>query len=269
MFGLWCIFSFTFVPNVVMVESSLKSLPKNDCPNENWCLTFGVDYLINWSNWLNDILATANIFLKWHPHSIGQLLLYYLILGPSNLISDFAHALLENRRICVVEEKYMQSVLHFFIITVAIYPKGRLSTKDSNQIVSFPIDIYLYILATMLFPHDTFLYDMHTRRYHFCIGIKMFFCVTQTFCWLKSTLIERKLSQSSWLVGIWSFVVLESITNFYPLASPKKNIYIYCLGACVFLYRYLCECQQISYWKKKSVIKKVIIIKIKISCQHI
>lgn len=251
MFGLWCIFSFTFVPNVVMVESSLKSLPKNDCPNENWCLTFGVDYLINWSNWLNDILAIANIFLKWHPHSIDQLLLYYLILGPSNLISDFAHALLENRRICVVEEKYMQSVLHFFIITVAIYPKGRLSTKDSNQIVSFPIDIYLYILATMLFPHDTFLYDMHTRRYHFCIGIKMFFCVTQTFCWLKSTLIERKLSQSLWLVGIWSFVVLESITNFYPLASPKKKIYIYCLGACVFLYRYLCECQQISYWKKK------------------
>lgn len=79
------------------------------------------------------------------------------------------------RRIYLEKGKYMQSIPQFFIIIVATYPKGKLSTKDSNQILSLPIDIYLYILATMLFPHDTFLYDMHTRRYHFCTAMKNVF----------------------------------------------------------------------------------------------
>ena len=65
--------------------------------------------------------------------------------------------LLENIILVYKEKaKYMQSILQFFIITVAAYPKGILSTKDSDPILSLPIDIYLYILATMLFPYDTF-----------------------------------------------------------------------------------------------------------------
>lgn len=56
----------------------------------------------------------------------------------------------------VEKAKYVQSILWFFIVRVAAYPKGKLSTEDSDQILSPLIDIYLYILATMLFPYDIF-----------------------------------------------------------------------------------------------------------------
>lgn len=78
--------------------------------------------------------------------------------------------------------KYMQSILQLFIITVAAYPKGKLSTEDSDQILSFPTDIYLYILATILFPYDTFLFDMPTRKYNFCPAIKIWGFEPPIFC---------------------------------------------------------------------------------------
>lgn len=105
--------------------------------------------------------------------------------------------LLENTILVYAEKaKYMQSILQFFIIMVAAYPKGKLSTKDSDQIFSPPIDIYLYILATMLFPYDTLLFDTHIRKYGCFTAIKICFCELPTFCWLRSTLTQRRPKQN-------------------------------------------------------------------------
>lgn len=41
----------------------------------------------------------------------------------------------------VEKAKSMQSILQFFIIAVAAYPKGKLSTEDADQMLSLPIDI--------------------------------------------------------------------------------------------------------------------------------
>lgn len=131
------------------------------------------------------------------PHSSTVLILFNFRDKHSQL------TLLENILLVYVEKaKYMQSVLQFFVITVAAYPKGKLSAKDSDQILSLPIDIYLYILATMLFPYDTFLYDMHTRKYHFCTGIKICFYEPPTFCWLRNTLTKRRPNQNGWILII-------------------------------------------------------------------
>lgn len=140
------------------------------------------------------------------------------------------------RRIYLEKRKYMQSIPQFFIITVATYPKGKLSTKDSDQILSLPIDIYLYILAAMLFPHDTFLYDMHTRRYHFCTAIKIcFLWATDIFCWLTRTLIEKRLNQTGVHLGISRFAPLASLTNFYPIVFPQNKIARVHVCLCIFI----------------------------------
>lgn len=53
--------------------------------------------------------------------------------------------MLENIILVYAEKaKYMQSIPWFFIITVAAYPKGKLSTKDSDQVLSSNWHLPLY-----------------------------------------------------------------------------------------------------------------------------
>lgn len=87
--------------------------------------------------------------------------------------------------------------------------------KSNSFLSNWHLPLYFsnYAISTWYI----FIWHAHKRIPFLCRN-KNAFCVTQTFCWLKSTLIERKLSQSD----LWeseTFVVLASITNFYPVAS--------------------------------------------------
>lgn len=186
--------------------SSLKSFPKNN--RSIITFIFGRGYLTDWGNCLDDTSTIDELNLKWHYHPIDQLYISYLVLRTNTAYSAGIHY----SGLCG-RAKYMQSILQFFIITVAAYPKGKLSTKDSHQILSLPTDIYLYILATILFPYDTFLYDMHTRKYHFYTAIKICFCEPPTFCWLGSISPERRLNQNGWILRIERPALLS---NFFP-----------------------------------------------------
>lgn len=172
----WCSCDGKFLK--VSPKTKQNKKPTN-CSNESWCLTFGVDYLINWRNWINDTLAIVNLYLKWCPHSKAQLLLYYLILGPSTLISDFAHALLENRRIYAVGGKYMQSILHFFHNYSCYLSKGQTVHKrfKSNSFFSnwhLPLYFSNYAISTWYI----FIWHAHKKVAFLHSNKNGFLCVT-------------------------------------------------------------------------------------------